>query len=149
VRFVPEALCYPIEPNSYGLMAKQLRRWSHGFVQNVQLHWRGLLHVPYLRSAVAVATWDAVFASTVYLLIVPMLALVFQNPWFLLGYVIDVPALLVPVVAGAAPRRELGKALFSFPSFLVLRAVNAMFFVEAVWSEWIMRRRFATYEKGH
>jgi len=53
-------------------MSKQLRRWSHGFVQNVQLHWRGRLDVPYLRSAVAVATWDAVFASTVYLLVVPM-----------------------------------------------------------------------------
>lgn len=149
VRFVPEALCYPIEPNSFALMAKQLRRWSHGFVQNVQLHWRGLLDVPYLRSAVAVATWDAVFASTVYLLIVPLLALMFRNPWFLLGYIIDVPALLVPVVAGAAPRREVGRALVSFPSFLVLRAVNAVFFVEAVWSEWVMRRRFATYEKGH
>ena len=149
VRFVPEALCYPIEPNTFGLMSKQLRRWSHGFVQNVQLHWRGLLEVPYLRSAVAVATWDAVFASTVYLLIVPLLALIFQNPWFLLGYIIDVPALLVPVIAGAAPRRELGRALVSFPSFLLLRAVNAVFFVEAVWSEWIMRRRFATYEKGH
>ena len=35
VRFVPEALCYPIEPNTFGLMSKQLRRWSHGFVQNV------------------------------------------------------------------------------------------------------------------
>ena len=149
VRFVPEALCYPIEPNTFGLMSKQLRRWSHGFVQNVQLHWRGLLEVPYLRSAVAVATWDAVFASTVYLLLVPLLAIIFQNPWFLLGYIIDVPALLIPVIAGAVPRRELGRALLSFPSFLVLRAVNAVFFVEAVWSEWIMGRRFATYEKGH
>lgn len=149
VRFVPEALCYPIEPNSFKLMAKQLRRWSHGFVQNVQLHWKGLLQVPYLRSAVAVATWDAVFASTVYLLVVPLLALIFKNPWFLLGYIIDVPALLVPVVAGSLPRGELGRALVSFPSFLVLRAVNALFFVEAVWSEWIMGRRFAIYEKGH
>jgi poly-beta-1,6-N-acetyl-D-glucosamine synthase len=149
VRFVPEALCYPIEPNTFRLMSKQLRRWSHGFVQNVQLHWKGLLQVPYLRSAVAVATWDAVFASTVYLLIVPLLALIFRNPWFLLGYIIDVPALLIPVIAGAAPRREIGRALLSFPSFLVLRAVNALFFVEAVWSEWILGRRFATYEKGH
>jgi hypothetical protein len=57
--------------------------------------------------------------------------------------------LLIPVVAGAAPRGELGRALLSFPSFLVLRAVNALFFVEAVWSEWILGRRFATYEKGH
>lgn len=149
VKFVPGAVCYPIEPHNYDMMSKQLRRWSHGFVQNVKLHWRGLLDVPYLRSAVAVATWDAIIASTVYLLVVPMLAILFRNPWFLLGYVIDVPALLVPVIVGAAPRREVGRALLSFPAFMVLRAVNAVFFVEAVWSEWVMGRKFAVYEKGH
>ncbi|HEX6559870.1 MAG TPA: glycosyltransferase family 2 protein [Longimicrobiales bacterium] len=149
VKFVPDAICYPIEPHDYAMMSKQLRRWSHGFVQNVQLHWRGLLDVPYLRSAVAVATWDAIIASTVYVFLVPLLALIFRNPWFLLGYIIDLPALAVPVLAGAAPRREVWRALFSLPAFMVLRAVNALFFIEAVWSEWLMGRRFAVYEKGH
>lgn len=149
VKFVPEAVCYPIEPHNFDMMSKQLRRWSHGFVQNVKLHWRGLLNVPYLRSAVAVATWDAIIASAVYLFVVPMLALVFRNPWFLLGYLIDVPALMVPVLTGAAPRREVGRALASFPGFMVLRAVNAIFFLEAAWSEWVLGKRFATYEKGH
>src|SRR5712691_6120966 len=37
VRFVPEAVCYPIEPHTFTLMRKQLRRWSHGFHQNVRL----------------------------------------------------------------------------------------------------------------
>jgi biofilm PGA synthesis N-glycosyltransferase PgaC len=149
VRFVPEAMSYPIEPHDYRFLAKQLRRWSHGFVQNVTLHWRGVSSIPYLRSAIAVATWDAVVASTVYLLVLPVLAIALGNPWLLLGYLIDAPALLVPVLVGAAPRREVGRALASYPSFFVLRSVNALFFVEAVWSEWILRRRFATYEKGH
>ncbi|HUH12225.1 MAG TPA: glycosyltransferase family 2 protein [Longimicrobiales bacterium] len=149
VRFVPDAVCYPIEPHSYALMSKQLRRWSHGFVQNVGLHWRGLLDVPYLRSAVAVATWDAVIASFLYLFVLPGLALALGNPWFLLGYVIDVPALLVPLLVGAAPRREVGRALASLPAFFVLRTVNGLFFVEAAWSEWVRGRRFTTYEKGH
>src|SRR5439155_24843132 len=63
VRFVPEAVCYRSEPRTLTLMGKQLRRWSHGFVQNVKLHWRGLLALPYLRSAVAVAVWDGTIAS--------------------------------------------------------------------------------------
>jgi cellulose synthase/poly-beta-1,6-N-acetylglucosamine synthase-like glycosyltransferase len=149
VRFVPEAVSYPIEPHSYAFLAKQLRRWSHGFVQNVSLHWRGVSAIPYLRSAIAVATWDAVIASTVYLLLLPIAAIALGNPWLLLGYLIDAPALLVPVIAGAAPRREVGRALASFPSFFLLRSVNALFFVEAVFSEWILRRSFLTYEKGH
>lgn len=149
VRFIPEAVSRPIEPSSYAFLTKQLRRWSHGFVQNVSLHWRGVSSIPFLRSAIAVATWDAVVASTLYLLVFPIAAIVFGNPWLLLGYLIDAPALLVPVLAGAIPRREVGRALASFPAFFVLRSVNALFFVEAVWSEWVLRKSFLTYEKGH
>jgi poly-beta-1,6-N-acetyl-D-glucosamine synthase len=149
VRFVPEAVSYPIEPHDFGFMSKQLRRWSHGFIQNVQLHWKGLLDVPYLRSAVAVATWDALIASFVFLFLLPVLALVLGNPWLLLGYFIDFPALLVPLLVGAVPRREVGRALASLPAFFVLRTVNGLFFLSAAWSEWVRRRSLLVYEKGH
>lgn len=148
VRFEPNALCYPIEPHDYGFMSKQLRRWSHGFVQNVSLHWRGVLQVPYLRSAVTVALWDAVVASLAFLVVIPLLA-VFLSPWVLLAYLIDIPAVLVPLVVGAVPRKEVGRMLTSLPAFFVLRLVNAGFFLEAVWSEWLRGRRMNVYEKGH
>lgn len=148
-RFVAAALCRPLEPNSWTFLARQLRRWSHGFVQNVRLHWRGILPVPYLRSAVAVAAWDAALASLVYLLVLPVLALGFWNPWFLLGYVIDVPAILVPVLVGAAPRGEMGKALVCIPAFFALRTLNAAFFLRALFDEVILRRPLLVYEKGH
>ena len=149
VRYVPEAVCYPLEPHNFKFMRRQLRRWSHGFVQNVALHWRGLLQVPFLRSAVAVMLWDATMASLVYLFLLPVLAIAFSNPWFLLGYLIDAPVVLAPVLAGAAPRREIGKAFASLPAFFVLRTINAVYFFEAVWSEWLLRRPLAVYEKGH
>ncbi len=66
---------YPIEPHDFRFMSCQLKRWSHGFAQNVRLHWRGVLEVPYLRSAVAVAVWDAVIASLAYLLLLPLAAM--------------------------------------------------------------------------
>ena len=149
VRFVDDAVCYPLEPHDYRFMSCQLRRWSHGFVQNVRTHWRLLLDVPFLRQAVAVACWDAVFASLVYLLLLPLVAVVLQNPWLLLGYVIDLPAVAVPVLAAAAPRREIGRALASLPAFFVLRTVNAVFFLGAVWGEWVRGRSLRVYEKGH
>jgi hypothetical protein len=31
----------------------------------------------------------------------------------------------------------------------VLRTVNALFFLRAAWSEWVLGRSFRTYEKGH
>jgi poly-beta-1,6-N-acetyl-D-glucosamine synthase len=148
VRFVPEALCYPIEPHTFGFMRKQLRRWSHGFVQNVQLHWRGVLSIPYLRSLVGLALWDATIASVAFLVVIPLLS-IFVSPYFVLGYVLDAPAILIPVLYKAGQRREFWRALASFPAFMVLRFVNAIFFVKAFWSEWIMRQPLMVYEKGH
>lgn len=149
VRFVPEAVCYPIEPRTLKLMGQQLRRWSHGFVQNVRLHWRGLLRVPYLRSAVAVAFWDATIAAALYLVLLPILAVILRSPWVLLGYVIDAPAVLVPVLAGAARRREVRRALASVPAFFVLRTVNALYFLRAAAAEFVLGRSLHVYEKGH
>lgn len=149
VRFMPDAVCYPIEPHNLTFLNRQLRRWSHGFVQNVRLHRRGLLHVPFLRHAVAVSFWDAIVAALVYLVALPIVALVTRSPWLLLGYVIDVPAIAIPVLVGAARRRELRRALASLPAFFVLRTVNAMHFLRAAWQELVLRRSFTTYEKGH
>jgi biofilm PGA synthesis N-glycosyltransferase PgaC len=149
VRFIPEALSYPIEPHDLRLMRSQLRRWSHGFVQNVRMHGRSVFRVPFLRYSVAAALWDATVATLAYFVVLPLLAIAMQSPIPLLGYVIDIPVLMVPVLAGAIPRRETRKALVSFPGFLALRIVNTVYFLEAVWSEVIRGRRFTTYEKGH
>jgi poly-beta-1,6-N-acetyl-D-glucosamine synthase len=149
VRFIPEAVCYPIEPHDFNFMRKQLRRWSHGFVQNVRLHWRGVLGVGYLRSAVAVAFWDATFASLAYLVLLPLLTLFFMAPIFLLGYVLDAPAILVPVAFAAVHHKQMRKAAWSLPAFFVLRIVNGFFLLEALWNELLMGRPLLVYEKGH
>ncbi len=129
-------------------MRKQLWRWSHGFVQNVRLHWRDLLHLGYLRSLVAVACYDALVASLAFLVVLPVLAIVL-SPLFLLGYVLDAPAVIIPVGIAAAHRRELRRALASFPCFYVLRVLNAAMMLKAIWLEGAMRRPLLVYEKGH
>ncbi len=149
VRFIPEAVCYPIEPHSYKFMSKQLKRWSHGFIQNVLLHWKNIRTIPYLNYMITVSLWDATVASFVYLFLLPVLAVAFMNPWFLLGYVIDIPAILMPTLFVALQRREVWRLLSSLPAFFILRTVNGLFIMEAVWSEVFMRRRFNVYEKGH
>lgn len=149
VRFVPEAVSYPIEPHNFHFMRKQLRRWSHGFIQNVCLHWRSVLHVPYLRSAVAVALWDAVMASLGYLVLVPLLTILFVNPFFLLAYVLDAPVVIIPVLLAAGGDRKIGEVLGSVPAFFVLRAVNSVFILEALWNELVVGRPLLVYEKGH
>lgn len=148
VRFVPEAVCYPIEPHDLDFLGKQLKRWSHGFVQNVALHWKGIVRLPFLATVVGVAMFDAVVASLVYLFVLPLLA-VLLSPWVLLAYVVDVPAVLVPVLVAARRRGEVGRALLSLPSFLVLRLVNGLYMLEALVTEVVLRRPLEVYEKGH
>lgn len=148
VRFLPQAVAYPIEPHNLGFLSKQLRRWSHGFVQNVRLHRRSLLHLGYLRSVVAVAFWDALLASLAYLVLLPVLAIV-VDPIVLVAYLIDAPVVLVPVMWQALGRGEGGKALLSFPSFFVLRIVNGLYMLIALWRELVLRRPLLVYEKGH
>ncbi|HEX5135950.1 MAG TPA: glycosyltransferase family 2 protein [Planctomycetota bacterium] len=148
VRFVPEAVSYPLEPHNLGFLSKQLRRWSHGFIQNVRLHWRDILHQPLLRSMVAVGLWDAAVASVAFLVVVPLLSLL-VSPLFLLAYLFDLPAVLVPTLVGAWRRKEVALALASLPGFFVLRLVNAVFMLRALWSELVLRRTLTVYEKGH
>jgi biofilm PGA synthesis N-glycosyltransferase PgaC len=148
VRFLPEAVSYPIEPHNYAFVSKQLRRWSHGFVQNVRLHKRSLLRLGYLRSIVAVAFWDALLASLAYLVLIPALAIAI-DPLILIAYLIDAPVVMVPVLWQAAERGEVRRALASMPSFFVLRVVNGAFMLKALWDEFVVGRPLLVYEKGH
>lgn len=148
VRFLPAAVSYPIEPPSFAFLSKQLRRWSHGFIQNVRLHKRSLARLGYLRSTVAVAFWDALLASFAYLVLIPVLAVAI-DPLILLAYLIDAPVVMVPVLWHALERREVGRALLSLPSFFVLRVVNGAFMIRALWNELIAGRPLLVYEKGH
>lgn len=148
VRFVADAICYPIEPHNFHFMHKQLKRWAHGFIQNVRLHRQGILHVPFLRSIVSVMCWDASVASIFYLFVIPILA-VTMSPLFLLGYLIDLPMVAVPTLIKAYSRNETWKALTSIPAFMVLRVVNSVIFLKALVKELILKTPLTTYEKGH
>lgn len=149
VRFIQDAVCYPIEPHNFSFMKKQLTRWSHGFVQNLVVHWRDVLEIPFLRSAVGVATWDATLASFLFLFGLPILAIVLHQPLILLGYIIDAPAVLIPALIGGWRRKEIGKVLVSLPAFFVLRIVNSFFILQAFWKELVVGQSLRVYEKGH
>jgi hypothetical protein len=83
-----------------------------------------------------------------FLVVLPILAILI-TPLFLLGYVLDAPAVIIPVGLAAAHRGELRRALVSFPCFYVLRVLNAVMILKAIWLEGPMRRPLLVYEKGH
>ena len=112
------------------------------------MHWQGALEVPYLRSMIAVALWDAVMAIVGLFILIPFLA-IFVHPLFLLGYFLDIPTIAVPVLIMAAQRGETRKAIASLPAFWLMRFINSFYVVQAFWNEFIVRRSLGTFEKGH
>jgi biofilm PGA synthesis N-glycosyltransferase PgaC len=148
VRFVKDATSFPIEPHDFAFLGKQLRRWSHGFMQNVRLHLPAILHDRTLSLLVTVALFDSILAPLMYLCILPLAALFF-SPWYLSAYVFDLPILALPILAEALERGEVAKALASLPAFLILRQVNAAYMLAAGWKELVLRQSFHIYEKGH
>ncbi|HVZ93118.1 MAG TPA: glycosyltransferase family 2 protein [Phycisphaerales bacterium] len=149
VRFVEDAVCYPIEPHNLKFLSRQLRRWSAGFVQCVRVHWKDVVHIPFLRNVVAIGMWDATLCALAFLALLPLLA-IFVSPIFLLGYFIDMPAVLVPVMRKAIQRGEVGRALASLPGFFVIRFVNSYYVLRAIWTELICRKQSVrVFQKGH
>lgn len=149
VRFVEDAVCYPIEPHNLTFLSRQLRRWSAGFIQCVKVHWQDVVHVPFLRNVVMIGLWDATLCALAFLVLLPLLA-IFVSPIFLLGYFIDIPAILVPVLRKAHQRGEVKQALASLPGFFVIRFINSYYVLRAVWTEFIMpSQSVRVFQKGH
>jgi poly-beta-1,6-N-acetyl-D-glucosamine synthase len=148
VRFVPEAVCYPIEPHDLTFLGKQLRRWSHGFLQNVWMHRIDILRDPFLAILVAIGLWDAIVASLAYLALLPVLVTLF-HPLFAIAYVVDLPIIAVPALLKGWQRRELFQVFLALPAFFVLRIVNGVFLLRAAMDEWLLGRPLLVYEKGH
>lgn len=148
VRHVPGAVCYPIEPHSYAFMSKQLKRWSHGFWQCLRVHRENLFHIPHLRMMVTVALWDSTLAMLTLFLMIPLLAVLVHPLWLLL-YIIDIPAVLVPVVIEGKRHGTVWKGVSSIPAFYALRYVNYWFMLKAFWDEFVVNKPLKTFVKGH
>jgi poly-beta-1,6-N-acetyl-D-glucosamine synthase len=143
-----KAFCYPIEPHNLEFLRKQRNRWSHGFIQNVVLHWRDLLRTPTLREFVFVGLADAIITGILYFVFVPLFLVL--NP-VLLFYLIasDWLFIAIPVMWKGFKLKMLRKSLTSLPFFFVLRVVNSIYFFKALFLELLFNRSPRKYEKGH
>lgn len=149
VKYVSGAVCYPIEPQTFCLMRKQLGRWSHGFVQNIRLHGRGILDVPMLRSFVIVALLDSVLGGLLYLAMVPLLILTHGFRYLLSLYLVDLLLVAGPAMWMGYRLGLLRQTLASLPFLFVLRLINLYFFWRALVLEFLLQRPMLAFEKGH
>lgn len=149
VRYNHEAFCFPLEPESFTMMSKQLKRWSHGWVQNLRLHWKNIRKIPVLREIVAAQVSDALFGGVIYLITFLELFL-FHNLSLLIFLLISETTLVVlpPIIKGIK-LKMVRKVLSSLPCYYILRTVNIYYIYRAYISELLLRKTLNKYEKGH
>lgn len=150
VRFNKDAFCYPIEPRTFQLMSKQLKRWSHGWFQNLKIHWKKLREIPVAREFVLMQLLDAMVGTAIWLAVAPVLAIVHHDPILYL-YVTstDIVFIAIPAAWKGYQLGMLRKVLTSLPAFFLLRLVNSYFYITAAISEFLLKKSFTKYEKGH
>ena len=149
VVFVPDAICYPAEPNTLATVRRQLKRWSYGFQENMKNHWSRIIKVKKFRIFALTAWIEGTAAALYYLIGVPLIfyfrgwvpiALLFLSDWIILG---------IPAVVGARRFGRVKRTLSYLPSYYILRLVNSFYFLSAFFAVWMFNKRLGVYEKGH
>jgi biofilm PGA synthesis N-glycosyltransferase PgaC len=150
VRYNHDALCLPLEPENLNMLSKQLRRWSHGYLQNIRLHWKKMKKIPVLREQVIAALCDAFLGSIVLIVVLPLNLILFHDPLTILyALLADVSFISIPPIVRGYKMKMVQKVLSSLPFFLLIRLVNMYFFYNAFISEFLLNKSLTKYEKGH
>jgi cellulose synthase/poly-beta-1,6-N-acetylglucosamine synthase-like glycosyltransferase len=150
VRYNHEIYCYPLEPENLDMMSKQLRRWSHGYLQNVKLHWKRIKRVPVIREQIIVSMSDSVFGPLALFVVLPVISILLHNPLLIaFAFLTDALFISIPPLVKSIKMKNTKMVLGSIPSYFVLRTVNAFFFWSAFMKEFVLNKSFHMYEKGH
>lgn len=148
VGYAPRALAYPLEPANWKQYRQQLVRWSHGFFQSVSVHARSVRKAGALLFLIVCAIVDILLsplalaaAATAAVALGTVQALLLVAGWQLMWVFLCV-SFGVSVVG-------LSRSLRAAPSFLLVNIMAPYFYVEAMISEWVLKRRLQVWHKGH
>jgi len=154
--FVPEAVCYPVEPPTWDIYRKQVDRWSRSFFQNFKIFWRKFHRRPML----AVFIWTAIFEALIFPLSIIMTAYViylafndaFQMKWlwsFVGSLGVDLFLVIIFTLIGGVRTGNTSIGLRSIPCYYVLRFINIGFWWRSLYLELIRKEKLSTWQKGH
>ncbi len=154
VAYVPNAICYPIEPETFPIFKAQIRRWYRSFFQNIAIHKRNIFTFknPVLSLIILTGLLDGtifplMFGTSIYFSIHSKS---FMVKLICIWILFDLIVVLIPILIKGYKIKKLKVAVLSIPFFLfVTRWVNSFFFFESFIKEWILKKRLSVWEKGH
>lgn len=143
----PDAFCYPLDPSTGSIFIKQILRWYSAFFQNVSIHKKSLL-----KNKIGLFVYGYLLDSLLMpILFIAGLTIMLENfiYAFLLYIVADLIIVSIPCLIKGLRIGMFWKTLKSVYAYPVIRFVNIYVFWKALWNEWIVRKRLATWDKGH
>lgn len=148
VVYVPDAVCYSLEPPNWRIYRGQVERWASGFYQNVRIHRRTLLRQPRLLALVAAALIDLMIAP-LYLAAIGLA--LYLGEWRIVGAAVAIEStcFAIPVLIGAARKGCLWEAVRALPFSFLIRFASLWIYWKALVQEWVLGRRLTVWEKGH
>jgi biofilm PGA synthesis N-glycosyltransferase PgaC len=150
VRYNHEIYCYPLEPENFDMMSKQLKRWSHGYLQNVKLHWKRIRKVPVIREQIIISMCDSVFGPLALFVVLPVISFFLNNPLLIaFAFLTDALFISIPPLVKSIKMKNTKMVLGSIPAYFILRTINAFYFWSAFIKEIVLKKTFHKYEKGH
>lgn len=91
-----------------------------------------------------------IFGGAIYFVIAPIVSILTGNPIvFLYAMFADALFVAIPSLWMGMKMKLLKQVIFSVPCFFVLRSLNSIMLFEAFISEFLLRKSFHRYEKGH
>ncbi len=143
----PDAYCYPLDPPTAKIFIKQILRWYSAFFQNISIHKKALL-----KNKIGFFVYGYLIDS----LLNPIVLIAAFAIWlesfiyaFLLYIIIDLIIIAIPCLIKGVTIGMFWKTAGSIFSYPIIRFVNLYVFWRALWNEWIVRKRLATWDKGH
>lgn len=148
VGYTTGAVSYPAEPDSWRLYKAQLRRWAAGLFQTISVQGGLLRRKRSLVFILAAAMWDMLtgwILLTFTLFVVATRGFHPSLPVLLISMTITVfaPILIAASVIG------FGAAIACYPAYFLASFANQYFYLEAMFREWVLRRRGTVWVKGH
>jgi biofilm PGA synthesis N-glycosyltransferase PgaC len=156
-KLVPQAVCYPKDPENWHQYKAQMLRWNRGFLQAISVFGLKLLKNPrlaffswwYLISGILnLFLWVFFFGYLVWIL---WQKRYFVYPFYLLffGMILEAIIVLIVVILNAKRTRTLKEALLDFPLYWFISPIDSYLFFLSLWKEWIRGQKLVVWEKGH
>lgn len=143
----PDAYCYPLDPPTFHIFVKQVLRWYSSFFQNISIHKKELL-----RNKIGILIYGYLLESMLSpVILIGGLTLLTANLLYAipLSIVVDLIVVSIPCFLKAIKTDMVKKTAKSLLVYPIIRFVNIYVFWRAFWNEWIVRKRLATWDKGH